>query len=139
MSIDRNRYLPIGARGFIGEWTCKLLIEAEFRVMAADASPDPRSADCVLTHVHIRELDSVVCDARDGAALSKVVGDHVAHVIYLAGLLRPASEDSPWLSAQVSIGGLMNVFRAVLAGDRGVKIALLPAASLTEPCRISLT
>ena len=132
MSSVKDHYLVIGAQGFIGAWICRLLIEAGHRVTGADATPDPRSADCVLADEHNDRLSFVVCDARDADAIDRLVGEGVTHVIYLAGLLRPASENDPWLSAQISIGGLMHVFRAV-ERRKGIHIAYASTAAVYGP------
>lgn len=110
--MAREHFLVIGARGFIGAWVCRLLVEEGAQVTATDASPDPRSVDTVLTEHHLKDIKFHVSDARDPDETEKLIGNEITHVIYLAGLLRPASEKNPLLSSQVSIGGLINVLNA---------------------------
>ena len=133
MSARNEHFLVIGARGFIGAWICKLLVESGARVTAIDAAPDPRSAESVLTDAHAKSIGFVTSDARDGAEVERLIGGSVTHVIYLAGLLRPASEINPWLSAQVSLGGLINVLAAAERREGALKIAYSSTAAVYGP------
>ena len=112
MTIAKEHFVVIGARGFIGSWICRLLIEEGINVTATDTSPDPRSMSSVLDADHLGKMTYIVSDARSPEAVSSLISEDVTHVIYLAGLLRPASENNPLLSSQVSIGGLINVLDA---------------------------
>lgn len=110
--MGREHFLVVGARGFIGAWICRLLVDEGVQVTATDASPDPRSVDTVLTEQYVKSIKFHVSDSRDADETERLIGDEITHVIYLAGLLRPASEKNPLLSSQVSIGGLINVLNA---------------------------
>ena len=131
--MSGQHYLIIGAGGFIGAWICKLLVEQGARVTATDATPDPRSAESVLTDAHRAKIKFVTSDARNAAETDQLVGDDVTHVIYMAGLLRPASEINPWLSAEVSIGGLIHVFNAAIRRKGDLKIAYASTAAVYGP------
>lgn len=121
MTNAKERFLVIGARGFIGSWICRVLVEEGAHVIATDLAPDPRSMRSVLERRHIDSIDYHSVDARDAEAAMRLVGE-ATHVIYLAGLLRPASEENPLLSSEVSIGGLINLLNA--AADRGGDIGI---------------
>jgi nucleoside-diphosphate-sugar epimerase len=110
--MTKHHYLVMGARGFIGAWICRLLVEEGASVVATDASSDSRSVDCVLSKLHLDNIDFRVADARDSETTDKLFDANVTNVVYLAGLLRPASEQNPLLNSQVSIGGLINVLSA---------------------------
>lgn len=128
--MAREKFLVIGARGFIGAWVCRLLVEEGIAVVASDASPDPRSVDTVLSEDHLKNIEFHVSDARDPDAIEKLIGDETTHVIFLAGLLRPASEKNPLLSSQVSIGGLINVMNASIKRNGKLRVAYSSTAAV---------
>lgn len=131
--MSKQHYLVVGARGFIGAWVCRLLVEEGVKVTATDASPDPRSVDCVLSQRHLDSIDFRVSDARDPEATEKVVGDAITNVVYLAGLLRPASEQNPLLNSQVSVGGLINVLNASAKRKGQMGLAYASTAAVYGP------
>lgn len=125
--MNKQHYLVIGARGFIGAWICRLLVDEGVTVTATDASPDTRTIDCVLSRHHLDNIDFRVADARDPEKTEELVEGGVTHVVYLAGLLRPASELNPLLNSQVSVGGLINVLSA--SAKRGGQLGLAYAST----------
>lgn len=128
--MAKQHYLVIGARGFIGSWICRLLVEEGVKVTASDASPDPRSVDSVLSQKHIDNIDFRVADARDPDATTALIDDSVTHVVYLAGLLRPQSEQNPLMNSQVSVGGVINVMNASVKREGRLGIAYASTAAV---------
>lgn len=133
MTIAKEHFVVIGARGFIGSWICRLLIEEGINVTATDTSPDPRSMSSVLDADHLGKMTYIVSDARSPEAVSSLISEDVTHVIYLAGLLRPASENNPLLSSQVSIGGLINVLDASVRRRGKLGISYSSTAAVYGP------
>lgn len=133
MSMAREHFVVIGARGFIGSWICRLLIEEGVKVTATDTNPDPRSMGSVLDPNHLSKMTYLVSDARCPEAVAALIGEDVTHVIYLAGLLRPASENNPLLSSQVSIGGLINVLDVSVRRKGRLGIAYSSTAAVYGP------
>ncbi|MCO5131889.1 MAG: NAD(P)-dependent oxidoreductase [Xanthobacteraceae bacterium] len=125
--------MVIGARGFIGSWICRLLIEEGVRVTATDTSPDPRSMSSVLEPHHLEKMAYRVSDARSPEQVRDLIGADVTHIIYLAGILRPASENNPLLSSQVSIGGLINVLDATVRRGNGIGVVYSSTAAVYGP------
>ena len=122
---NHRKILVTGARGFIGAWVCRLLLEEGVEVVAFDASDDPKSVDAVMTTGQSAEVQFVTGDVRNADLLDSIVGNSVTHVIHLAGMLMPASEQRPALSAEVSLGGLINVLQCATkrAGELGISYA----------------
>ena len=133
MSAGREHFVIIGARGFIGSWICRLLVEEGIKVTATDTNPDPRSLSSVLGPDHLNKMKYLVSDARSPEAVSELISGDVTHVIYLAGLLRPASENNPLLSCQVSIGGLINVLDASVRRNGEIGLAYSSTAAVYGP------
>lgn len=133
MSVAKEHFVVIGARGFIGSWICRLLIEQGAKVTATDTDPDPRSLSSVLDPGHLGKMTYLVSDARSPEAVSQLVNEDVTHVIYLAGLLRPASENNPLLSSQVSIGGLINVLDTSVRRNGRLGLAYSSTAAVYGP------
>jgi nucleoside-diphosphate-sugar epimerase len=131
--MAKEHFVVIGARGFIGSWICRLLIEEGVKVTATDTNPDPRSMSSVLDSGHLSKMTYLVSDARSPEAVSALIGEDVTHVIYLAGLLRPASENNPLLSSQVSIGGLINVLDVSVRRSGKLGIAYSSTAAVYGP------
>ena len=100
---------------------------------ATDASPDPRSLNSVLDARHLGRIRYVVSDARNPEETARLISDDVTHVIYLAGLLRPASENDPLLSSQVSIGGLINVLNSSVKRKGRLGVAYSSTAAIYGP------
>jgi nucleoside-diphosphate-sugar epimerase len=133
MDVRKDHFVVIGARGFIGSWICRLLLEEGVKVTVTDTNPDPRSMSSVLSLDQIEKVNYLVSDARNSEEISEIISGDVTHVIYLAGLLRPASENNPLLSSQVSIGGLMNVFEAAVRRGRNIGIVYSSTAAVYGP------
>lgn len=133
MSKAKEHFVVIGARGFIGSWICRLLIEEGVRVTATDTSPDPRSMSSVLEPHHLEKMEYRVSDARSPEQIRDLIGEDVTHVVYLAGILRPASENDPLLSSQVSIGGLINVLDAAVRWNNGIGVVYSSTAAVYGP------
>lgn len=128
-----EHFVVIGARGFIGSWICRILIEEGVKVTATDTNPDPRSMSSVLDPTHVSKMTYRVSDARNPEEVSGLIADDVTHVIYLAGLLRPASENNPLVSSQVSVGGLINVLDASVRRNGELGIAFSSTAAIYGP------
>ncbi|SIO10922.1 NAD-dependent epimerase/dehydratase family protein [Vannielia litorea] len=133
MNKQNEHFLITGARGFIGSWICRLLIEEGVRVTATDIAPDPRSMSSVLDQAHLDQIRYVQADVRDAEKTKELVADDVTSVIYLAGLLRPASEENPGLSAAISVGGLINAFDAIVPLSRRPSLVYSSTAAVYGP------
>jgi nucleoside-diphosphate-sugar epimerase len=131
LSVQSNQhFLIIGAGGFIGAWMCRKLVEAGARVTAVDANPAPQNIKMLLSAEQIQEMNQVTGDVRDADFVKALFDESVTHVVYLAGILRPKSEEDPALSAQVSIVGLINVFEAIKASGRSIGISYASTSAI---------
>lgn len=131
--MSKEHFLIIGARGFIGSWICRLLVEEGVMVTATDIKFDPKSINSVLEPHHINKINICESDARNPEDVTKLIGNDITHVIYLAGLLRPASENDPLLSSQVSICGLINAFNACINRKNEIGIVYASTAAVYGP------
>ena len=131
--MSKEHFLIIGARGFIGSWICRLLVEEGVNVTATDIKFDPKSLNSVLEPHQIQKINICESDARNPEAVTELINNDITHVIYLAGLLRPASENDPLLSSQVSICGLINTLNACISRKGEIGIVYASTAAVYGP------
>ena len=55
--MSKEHFLIIGARGFIGSWICRLLVEEGVKVTATDIKFDPKSLNSVLEPHQIQKIN----------------------------------------------------------------------------------
>ncbi len=126
---ERGRVLVTGARGFIGAWVIKALLDEGRRVVAFDPDPNRARLDQVLEGDSQDLLSEVPGDVTDLDQLTTTIRAHgTESVIHLGALQVPACAADPALGAWVNVVGTTNVFLA--ARDAGLATPVVFASSV---------
>ncbi len=105
------RFLITGAKGFIGAWVVKNLVERGHYPWVFDLDPESHRLRALLTDEQIAHLCSIRGDVTRLEELDRAVAEHgITHLIHLAGLQVPACAADPPLGARVNVIGTLNVF-----------------------------
>lgn len=107
----KPRFLITGAKGFIGAWIVKNLVERGERPWVFDLDRESHRLRALLTD---EQMERVVFLRGDVASLEDfdraVAGNGISHLIHLAALQVPACAADPPLGAQVNVIGTLNAF-----------------------------
>jgi nucleoside-diphosphate-sugar epimerase len=114
--MSRGRFLVTGARGFIGSWVTKNLLERGFDVTAFDVDDRSQRLSLLLSPKELKKIHFVRGDVNDLGLMLKVLREgSISHVIHTAGLQTPECRDRPIAGATVNVLGMVTVFEAVKA------------------------
>jgi nucleoside-diphosphate-sugar epimerase len=114
--MSAERFLVTGARGFIGSWVTKNLLERGFAVTAFDVDDRSERVSLLLSAPELASVRFVRGDINDLDLLARVLReDAVSRVIHTAGLQTPACRERPIAGAAVNVLGTLAVFEAVKA------------------------
>lgn len=107
--------LVTGAKGCIGAWTLRVLLEQGHRVVALDLPGNMHRLELIVGDAlpQVTLVDGDILDAPALAALVQAEG--VTHIVHLAALQVPAARAKPTLGAQINVVGTVNVFEAARA------------------------
>jgi UDP-glucose 4-epimerase len=109
-STDR-RYLLTGAKGFIGAWIVKNLVERGDRPWIFDLDRESHRLSSLLTAEQLQQVSFILGDVTHFEELSRAVADHgITHLIHLAAVQVPVCAANPRMGAQINILGTLNVF-----------------------------
>ena len=105
------RFLITGAKGFIGAWIVKNLLERGERPAIFDLDRDSHRLRALLSDDQIASLIFVRGDVVHRDDLDRAVAEHgVTHLIHLAALQVPSCAADPPRGAEVNVMGTLNVF-----------------------------
>jgi len=111
--------LVTGAKGCIGAWTLRVLLEQGHHVVALDLPGNLHRLELIVGD-DLSNVKLVDGDILDAPALAALVQDEgVTHIVHLAALQVPAARAKPTLGAQINVVGAVNVFEAARAA--GIK------------------
>ena len=109
----RPRFLITGAKGFIGAWVVKSLVERGDRPVILDLDTDSHRLEALLSHDRMAMVSFVAGDVTKLEDVDRAVAEHgITHVIHLAALQVPPCAANPPLGAMVNVVGTLNVFEA---------------------------
>ncbi len=104
--------LVTGAKGCIGAWTVRALLEMGHHPIGFDLPGNLHRLQLVLGD-RFPEVTLVDGDILDPAALTQLLQDQqITHIIHLAALQVPAVRAKPTLGMQVNAVGTVNIFEA---------------------------
>lgn len=108
---SRATFLITGAKGFIGAWVVKNLVERGERPWVFDVDTEVHRLRALLSDDDVRRVGFVRGDVTHLEDLDRAVAEHgITHLIHLAALQVPACAADPPLGAKVNVIGTLNVF-----------------------------
>jgi nucleoside-diphosphate-sugar epimerase len=114
--MSGGRFLVTGARGFIGSWVTKNLVDCGLDVTAFDVDDRSERLSLLLSPAELEKVHVVRGDINDLGLMVKVLREgSISHVIHTAGLQTPDCRDRPIVGAAVNVLGTLTVFEAVKA------------------------
>ena len=106
-----NRFLITGAKGFIGAWIVKDLVERDVAPYVFDVDSGTKRFEAILTQEQIRTLRFILGDVTKFEDVERaIIENGITHVIHLAGIQVPGCAADPLRGAQVNVLGTLNVF-----------------------------
>ncbi|MEJ2007556.1 MAG: NAD(P)-dependent oxidoreductase [Acidobacteriota bacterium] len=113
-SISGSRYLLTGAKGFIGSWIVRKLIERGDTPWIYDLDAKAHRLEQLLSEEQLQQIRFVQGDITNFDNLDRAVAEHgITHLIHLAALQVPACAANPRLGALVNVVGTVNAFEVV--------------------------
>jgi len=110
-SKGRSRLLLTGAKGFIGSWIVRELIERGDTPWIYDLDAKAHRLQQLLSDEQLEQIRFVQGDITDFDALDRAVAENgITHLIHLAALQVPACAANPRLGAMVNVLGTVNAF-----------------------------
>jgi len=128
MQATRARFLVTGAKGFIGAWIVKNLVEHGGHPWIFDVDTESHRLRALLSDKQMECLSFVQGDVTRFEDLDQAVAANgITHIIHLAGLQVPACGANPPLGAKVNVIGTLNVFE--VARQRAKQVQRIVYAS----------
>ncbi|HEU5459515.1 MAG TPA: NAD-dependent epimerase/dehydratase family protein [Pyrinomonadaceae bacterium] len=118
-------YFITGAKGCIGSWIVKALIERGEEAVVFDRSQNSSRLRAIMDTDDLARVRFINGDITEGAAVLSALSESKAErVIHLAGLQVPTCKADPVTGALVNVVGTINVFEAVRTiGIKGIVYA----------------
>ena len=108
-----NRFLITGAKGFIGAWIVKTLLEGGEPPSIFDIDPGFQRLSAILEEGQLREANFIQGDVTKYSDLDRAIAENgITHILHLAGLQVPGCAADPLRGAMVNVIGTLNVFEA---------------------------
>jgi len=111
LSVRDRRFLITGAKGFIGVWIVKNLVERGDCPWIFDVDAESHRLRMLLSDEQLERVSFVPGDVTRFEDLDRAVGENgITHLIHLAALQVPACAANPPRGAMVNVVGTLNVF-----------------------------
>jgi len=106
-----KRFLITGAKGFIGAWIAKILLEGGDPPFIFDLDPGFQRLRAILSEEQLKKVAFIQGDVTKFADLDRAIAENgITHVLHLAGLQVPGCAADPLRGAMVNVIGTLNVF-----------------------------
>jgi nucleoside-diphosphate-sugar epimerase len=106
-----KRFLITGAKGFVGAWIAKTLLEDGDPPNVFDIDPGFERLGAILSESQLKEVHFIQGDVTKYADLDRAIAENgISHVLHLAGLQVPGCAADPLRGAMVNVIGTLNVF-----------------------------
>jgi UDP-glucose 4-epimerase len=110
-SFNARRYLLTGAKGFIGAWIVKNLVERGERPWIFDLDRESHRLRALLTPEQLDQAAFVLGDVTHFEEILRAVAENgITHIIHLAAVQVPVCAANPRMGAQINVLGTLNVF-----------------------------
>ena len=121
-SPPQPRFLITGAKGFIGAWIVKNLVERGDGPYVFDQDAESRRLRALLSDDKMNQVHFIQGDVTRLADLDRAVAENgITHLIHLAALQVPACAADPPLGGLVNVVGMLNVFEVARRRPEQVK------------------
>lgn len=121
-SSSSPRFLVTGAKGFIGSWIVKSLIDRGHRPFIFDVDAGCQRLQMLLRDHEIRTLPFILGDVTQSSDVERAVADNgITHILHLAGIQVPGCAADPVRGAMVNVIGTLNMFEAARRHKAQVK------------------
>lgn len=105
------RFLITGAKGFIGAWIVKNLVDRGNHPCVFDRDAEAHHLRALLSDEQMRSVSFIQGDVTSFEDLDRAVAEHgITHLIHLAALQVPACAAHPPFGGLVNVVGTLNVF-----------------------------
>jgi nucleoside-diphosphate-sugar epimerase len=114
-SVPHNarRFLITGAKGFIGSWIVKELVERGDRPFVFDIDTESARLAALLTPEQMASIQLLQGDITQFKDVDGAIADHgITHVLHLAGIQVPFCAADPLRGAMINVMGTVNVFES---------------------------
>ena len=106
-----HRFLITGAKGFIGGWIVKELVDRGARPYVLDIDTGSARLAALLTPDQLSQVQFIQGDVTLLADVERAILDNgITHLLHLAGLQVPSCAADPIRGAMVNVIGTLNVF-----------------------------
>ena len=108
-----HRYLVTGAKGFIGAWIVKNLVEQGHTPVVFDVDTHAHRLEALLTKDQMSQVRFVVGDVTSFKEVDQCIAEYgITHPIHLAAFQVPACAADPLAGARVNVIGTLNIFES---------------------------
>lgn len=134
-ATDSRRFLITGAKGFIGAWIVKVLLENGERPFIFDVDTNAHRLRALLSDEQLAEVPLIRGDVTKLEDVERAVAENqITHIIHLAALQVPYCAADPPLGALVNVVGTVNVFEAAKRRrDHVRKVVFASSAAVYGP------
>ncbi|HMD83571.1 MAG TPA: NAD-dependent epimerase/dehydratase family protein [Terriglobia bacterium] len=106
-----HRFLITGAKGFIGAWVVKELVDRGDQPLVFDIDAESARLATLLTPAQVASLRLLQGDITQFKDVERAIVDHgITHVLHLAGIQVPFCAADPLRGAMINVVGTLNVF-----------------------------
>jgi len=113
INSERPRFLVTGAKGFIGAWIVKELVESGDQPFIFDIDPTSARLEALLSTEQLSALKFIIGDITQFKDVDRAIAEHgITHVLHLAGIQVPGCARDPVQGAMVNVLGTLHVFEA---------------------------
>jgi len=108
-----HRFLITGAKGFIGAWIVKELVDRGDAPWILDIDPQSARLSALLKPQQLASVNLLRGDISQFKDVESAIADHgITHVLHLAGIQVPFCAADPLHGAMINVVGTLNVFEA---------------------------
>jgi nucleoside-diphosphate-sugar epimerase len=108
---NTRRFLITGAKGFIGAWIVKELVERGDQPFIFDIDTESARLAALLTPEQVASIHLLEGDITQFKDVDGAIADHgITHVLHLAGIQVPFCAADPLRGAMINVVGTVNVF-----------------------------
>lgn len=113
MSSSAHRFLVTGAKGFIGAWIVKNLVEGGHAPLVFDVDAKAHRLEALLTKDQMAQVRFVQGDVTSFDEVDRCIAENgITHPIHMAALQVPFCAADPLAGARVNVIGTLNIFES---------------------------